>query len=219
MATARNEDKSGSRSYDNTLRQQQSEQTRERILESLLTIASDSSVRELSIPRLAKLAGVSQPTVYRHFPNREALFQGFEDFLKERTPFSAFPADPASWPEHIRSVFVHFDANEDWVRASLREGWGADFRRQRRQRRLQTMRQRLDEAFPDLPPLKRQQLFGVLQLVGSSEGWLSLKDNAGLDGAQAGEAVAWALKLLLESARSGMECEPALESNRDESNE
>jgi AcrR family transcriptional regulator len=203
------------RSYDNTLRQQQSEQTRERILETLMHMASDANVKELSIAKLAKLSGVSQPTIYRHFPNRDALFEGFEDYLNRQNFVVAIPDHPEDWSGHITQLFEKFDENEEWVRASLREGWGADFRQQSRKRRLAKMQKQMDESLPQLSAKHRQWLFGLVQQLASADAWRSLKDNAGLDGAEAGEAVGWALDALLDAARRELAEAPATRDSKD----
>src|SRR5436305_1111692 len=60
------------RSYDNTLRREQAEGTRGRILEAVRDLLVESPSL-FSIPAIAARAGVSEPTIYRHFANRGAL--------------------------------------------------------------------------------------------------------------------------------------------------
>ena len=60
------------RAYDNTLRREQADLTKRRILEAVRDLLIESS-GSLSIPEIAARAGVSEPTIYRHFPNRDAL--------------------------------------------------------------------------------------------------------------------------------------------------
>ncbi len=68
------------RSYHSPLRQEQALATRERILDAAEKhLASDPD--EVSFPRIARIAGVSVPTVHRQFPDRRALYEG----LVERT--------------------------------------------------------------------------------------------------------------------------------------
>jgi len=54
------------RPYNNELRAQQAEATRSRILDATIRVMA-GGVGTLSIPDVAREAGVSVPTIYRHF--------------------------------------------------------------------------------------------------------------------------------------------------------
>ncbi len=61
------------RPYESPLRETQALQTREQILDVLLTMLETMSADEISTRELAGAAGVSLHTVCRHFPDRDAL--------------------------------------------------------------------------------------------------------------------------------------------------
>ena len=62
------------RTYRSPLRQQQVAATRERILRTCAELVAQRTSLDVSIPQLARAAGVSQPTVYRYFPTKRDLF-------------------------------------------------------------------------------------------------------------------------------------------------
>jgi AcrR family transcriptional regulator len=64
------------RTYTSPLRADQMEQTRLRILRAVTDVLADPGTEEVTIPLVARRARVSLRTVYRHFPTREALFDG-----------------------------------------------------------------------------------------------------------------------------------------------
>lgn len=74
------------RSYHSPLRREQAAATRERILAAAERhLATDPE--ELSFPQIAKLAGVSLPTVHRQFPDRRALYEGLSERSEREHPF------------------------------------------------------------------------------------------------------------------------------------
>lgn len=170
-------------------------------MEALLKVAIEGPLTELSVPKLAKRAGVSEPTVYRHFPNREALFDGLEDFMRKSELFLQFPKNPSEIPEHMVGLFAHFDKHEELVRVWLTEGWGADARKRSRKKRLLALKKMLREGLPDLDETDQQRLFAIGQLLASGDAWKSIRDNVGLSGEEAGQAVRWAFRTLLTEAQ------------------
>jgi AcrR family transcriptional regulator len=74
------------RPYDNTLRRQRAAETRARIITAGSELLHSSSVRDwrgLTIRAVAKKAGVSERTVYRHFVNEQGLHDAVMHELEE----------------------------------------------------------------------------------------------------------------------------------------
>ena len=62
--------------YSSALRDRQVAQTRELILDAVTTLLGDRRADEVTTREIAAVAGVSERTVYRHFPDRDALLEG-----------------------------------------------------------------------------------------------------------------------------------------------
>jgi AcrR family transcriptional regulator len=68
-----------------SLREKQLDLTREAILEAFAAEVVEGGLDELSFRSVAERAGVSERTVFRHFPTREELIDGFNQYVYRRT--------------------------------------------------------------------------------------------------------------------------------------
>src|ERR1044071_3415316 len=81
------------RPYRMTRRAELEEQTRKRITESTLALHEELGPARPSISAIAERAGVRRSTVYRHFPDEEALFAACSSHWRTANP----PPDPRAW--------------------------------------------------------------------------------------------------------------------------
>src|SRR5919205_3321867 len=88
------------RTYNSPLRAEQMERTRERILEAAAEQLLEEGLEDLSLPRAAQRARVSVPTVYRHFPTKEALMQELTDWVDRTLKTSEVPGSVDEFTEY-----------------------------------------------------------------------------------------------------------------------
>ncbi|HZR96834.1 MAG TPA: helix-turn-helix domain-containing protein [Gaiellaceae bacterium] len=69
------------------------EQTRLRITESAVALHEEVGPAQTSVSAIAERAGVRRSTVYRHFPDEEALFEACSSHWRAANP----PPDPSAW--------------------------------------------------------------------------------------------------------------------------
>jgi AcrR family transcriptional regulator len=81
------------RTYRKTRRADLEEQTRLRITESAVALHEELGPARTSITAVAEHAGVRRSTVYRHFPDDEALFAACSSHFRAANP----PPDPGVW--------------------------------------------------------------------------------------------------------------------------
>lgn len=81
------------RKYTKTLRAENQEQTRERIVEAAMLLHETVGPAHTSIKAVAEQAGVQRLTVYRHFPDDISLFQACTSHWLELNP----PPQPEIW--------------------------------------------------------------------------------------------------------------------------
>jgi AcrR family transcriptional regulator len=81
------------RRYRMTRRAELEEQTRTRITESTVSLHEQVGPARTSISAIAEHAGVRRSTVYRHFPDEEALFAACSSHWQAANP----PPDPGVW--------------------------------------------------------------------------------------------------------------------------
>jgi AcrR family transcriptional regulator len=169
---------------------------RERIVAAARDLFTEVG-RQAPIDEVARRAGIGNATVYRHFPDRDALLTGLGDHVNAQLGDIPPDLDDArALGDAMARVFASFDAHEPTVRGLLSSPGGAELRSHARERRLA----RID-------PLVRAALAGrehaeharaVILLLCSLPAWQMLRDDAGLDGPEAAAAVRWAIDTLLE---------------------
>src|SRR5215212_10317491 len=111
--------KRATNTYSSPLRDEQKQRTHERILEAAAEQLLEEGLEELSLPRAARRAQVSVPTVYRHFSTKEALMQELTDWVDRKLRLSEVPESIDQFPEYVPRFFVHLDENEPLVRTRL----------------------------------------------------------------------------------------------------
>ncbi len=83
------------RKYTKTLRAEQQDETRERIVEATVKLHEELGPAKTSIKAIAEAAGVQRLTVYRHFPDDVSLFQACTSHYLGIHP----PPNMAEWAE------------------------------------------------------------------------------------------------------------------------
>src|SRR5574338_640141 len=109
-----------SRAYRSELREAQAEATRGRILDAAMRVIA-GGLAGVSVPAVAREAGVSVPTIYRHFRTKGDLLAAVYPHAARRTGLDGIP-DPRSLDElrtMIRAVIDRLDALDDLSRAAM----------------------------------------------------------------------------------------------------
>ena len=83
------------RAYRKRRRAEQEEETRLRITEAAVDLHGSVGPARTTVSAVAERAGVQRATVYRHFPDEEALFAACSSHWAALNP----PPDPAAWAE------------------------------------------------------------------------------------------------------------------------
>ena len=183
--------------YLSPIRQQYLAQTRERILDAVLAGIEKGDVETLTIAQVAKQAGVTERTVYRHFQTREDLLKAVWPHMQARVGLGGFPETVEALIATPASLFPRFDAREGSVRASMYSQAGREVRVSANPVRQKAFLARVEEALPELDEAARRRRAAVVQMIGSSHGWACLKDYWGLDTEEAARAAAEAIAILL----------------------
>jgi AcrR family transcriptional regulator len=115
------------RPYRMKRRAELEEQTRLRITESAVALHEEVGPAQTSISAIAERAGVRRSTVYRHFPDEEALFAACSSHWRDANP----PPDPHSWTSienpgertraALAAVYAFYDRTEAMYVSLLRD--------------------------------------------------------------------------------------------------
>jgi AcrR family transcriptional regulator len=193
------------RPYSSPLRDSQAQRTRDLILDALTSLLADLPAEEISTREIAERAGVSQATVYRHYPDRQALLEGLADRID-----TAARADGSGPPRSLDELwarvvddFARPEANA--VEATAEALLNADPRRLSRASRARTdeLRQLVATSLPDYDARDHLRITALLRSLYSVQTWLRMREEFGIPGAESGPVVGWAMKTLVDAIRAG----------------
>jgi AcrR family transcriptional regulator len=96
----------GNRKYELKARAEQQERTRQAIARAAAGLHERVGPAATTVAEIARRAGVSRLTVYKHFPNNAALYPACSAHFLEEHPLPDFPAAmaPEDPVERVRSV-------------------------------------------------------------------------------------------------------------------
>lgn len=189
------------RAYDGSLRAEQAQLTRSRILEAVRSLIAGGD-RTLRYADLAREAGVSMPTLYRHFPSRADLFEALYHETQGDPEAADAVHDLATADAHVRSFFARFDDEEGVYAKAARLNALWEFSRAstvpRRRAWFETI---LARDCPDLPEPQRTWVVDLGVVLVSSVMAESCRGYLDLDGAATADRVMFALDALFAHAR------------------
>jgi len=159
------------------------------------------ALEEFTLEAVAQAAGIERRTVFRHFETREALLEAFWSWINQKIAPRPLPGTLEELVEAPRHAFAAFDAQEGVVRASLHSPAGRAMRLAAVPARREAFRSALGEASKGASAADRRRLDALAHLLYSASAWETMRDYAGIDGKQAGDAAAWALSVLVASVR------------------
>ncbi len=148
---------------------------------------------------------MSQPTVYRHFPDRVSLIEGLAARIEHTDPdsFSTPPQTLEEWASWTEKGFRAGDNHP--VEATAEAVLSADPRRASRSRRerSQNFLDVVARSLPDLSDRDVHRAAALLRVLGSVQTWLRMREEYGIDGAESGPLVTWAIKILEREIGAG----------------
>jgi AcrR family transcriptional regulator len=189
------------RPYRSQLREQQAEGTRERILEATLRLTA-SGLASLSIPAVAREAGVSVPTIYRHFRTKGALLSAMYPFAARRTGLDAVP-DPTSVEElraAIRAYIERLDGLEDMARAAYASPIADEVRHATMRSRVQRIERVAGSVKPKLRKVHRDRITRLLVVLTSSSALRMWRDHLGASVEEAADDIEWVVRAAIAAA-------------------
>ena len=191
------------RPYQSELRAEQAEETRRRILDAALRLMT-TGLASLSVPAVAREAGVSVPTVYRHFGTKRDLLAEMYPHAARRAGLDRVP-DPKTVGDvksAVRAVIERLDALDDVSRAAYASPIADEVRHATMPSRYARIR-RLGESIE--PPLSRESVDRITRLMVvliSQSALRTWRDHLGVSADQAADDVDWILRAAVAAARS-----------------
>ncbi len=193
-------------SSDDSLQDKRAEVTKDAIRAAVESILADEHPAAISVPAVAKQAGVSVRTVYRHFPSKQALLDDVAAIQMRRADKLTRGRDdlfddPAAY---LRVLWRDFASDVEAVRAQHTSKAGADLRARRLSGSRAGIRTKLDAEFPNATDADLSRLTDLLVAVPSSSMFLELHDRLGHEPDEAADLAMWMVRAAQrEFARNG----------------
>lgn len=193
---------SDGRLYRSELRAQQAAATRTRILDATLRVMA-RGIASVSMPAVAREAGVSVPTVYRHFGSKEHLLAAIYPHVARRVGLDKVP-DPVTLDDlrdGIRTVFEKVDSYGDLERAAVASP-GADVTRHLTMpQRLKRLSRLADSVQPRLAKADRDRITRLLAVLTASSSLRMWRDHLGVSVEQAADDIDWVMRASIAASR------------------
>jgi len=196
-----------------SLREEQRELTRRKILSAVLDLVAEASMSELSVPLVAARSGVSVATIYRYYPTRDALLDAAAEEPIRRAGATAV-TEATDGPAYLRKMWGDFAGHLDLVRHQV----ASDTGREMRARRYEVAKTWIEESVArqgvDPQTADGQRLVRLCLLLTSSLAFLDLHDRQGQPPEDAVDDVTWAITALADATRAGPTPKPRTPTRR-----
>lgn len=191
----------GSRRYSNAWREQQAAQTRDSILDALVQVLA-GGLADLSMPAIAREAGLSVRTIYRHFPTKRDLLIALGEHMDRKAGYwmQPRPRSPEDLAQTVRDAYRQADTLSAQHQAAYASGFGQEVRRERDiPLKLQLFTDALAPMLGSLPPDEQRHLLHLVTVLISRYTLHRFKADLGVSAEEAAETVVWALHTLTQA--------------------
>ena len=182
-------------------REQQVQETRRQIVDTFLELSRRTDAGRVSTADVARASGISPATVYRHFPNRDALVSA----AAMTDAAVGVDSDVEAWTvwhmvQHLHELWGRLVDDIAVVRAGAVSEAGLEMRVARFRSLEAHYAAALDRAGADPRSGEGRRALATLALLGSVHTLLDLHDRQGLTPAEAAEAAGWGMRAVLTAA-------------------
>ena len=160
---------------------------------------------EWNVRELAKRAGVAERTVYRHFPDRQALVDGLYEHIDQRADWAG-PHEiehPTDFARVVGRSWRAYGEFERETRALVLMNLDPARTASRSRTNTTDIQAIIRAAYPDIDDDDVVGVAAIFNLLASSRTWLRLRDGHGMTSDDALRYIGWAADLLVADLESG----------------
>ena len=186
------------RAYDNSRRLEQSRQTRETIVHSMVELLAKGD-DDVSVAELAERSGVARRTVYHHFPDKASRVQALNDWVDEQVDADAvLPRGFDDVPAYVERLVGYVLDHEPVMRAQMAPGLSKAVRSYRKRAHVKSLRSALRERIRSNARVDR--LVATIVATVRAEAIFDLRDLYGQSRPQTKRSLRRLVELLLADA-------------------
>ena len=189
------------RVYSSQLRAQQAEDTRGRILDGTVRVMA-RGIASVSLPAVAREAGVSIPTVYRPFGTKAELLAAVYPHIERRAGFDKVvpPRSIEGLRDGVRTIFERLESFDDLARAAMASPAAEESRRLNMPDRLAMTRRLADSIVPALSEADRDRIARLMVVLTASASLRMWRDHLGASVDQAADDVEWVVRAAIAAS-------------------
>jgi AcrR family transcriptional regulator len=190
------------RPYRSDLRAERAEDTSRRILDATLRVMA-GGLASVSIPAVARAAGVSVPTVYRHFGTKQGLLEALYPYVIRFLGSNEFrrPQTVAGVRRLVRQAMAQIESIDGVALAALASPAGEEARRASMPLRLRLSREFADSAASGLGEADRDRLARLMVVLTSSSALRTLHHHLGRSTEEVADDIEWVLRSVIDGNR------------------
>lgn len=195
----------GSRAYHSRLRAEHAEETRARILDATLRVMA-GGIATVSVPDVAREAGVSVATVYRHFRTKRALLAAVYPHIASRAGIGQVvaPESVEGFREMVRSIFDRLHSMGEEARVAMTSPAAEEARSTQMPARWAMSRRFVATVMPAAPEADRDRLARVLIILASSSAMRLWLDHLASSVDEAADDIDWLIRTVIASTEGRM---------------
>lgn len=190
------------RAYRGRLRAQQAAVTRDRILDATSRVMA-GGLADLTVPAIARSAGVSVPTVYRHFASKRDLLAALQPHLQQRAGIdvTALPTSIDGLRGTLVQLLAGMDSLDDVMRAAHASPAAEEVRRVHAPKRFEHARRVVDPIAPELSDEHRDRIARLLVVLTASPALRMWRDDFGASVEEIADEIDTALRAAIAAYR------------------
>lgn len=177
--------------------------TRQRILNALARTVGEGSFPPIAA--VARTAGVSVPTIYRHFENREGLLAAVSDYVDEQFDLVRIRGVEYHYSELVARLGRLYRADhisDNGLVALFSTDVGLPIWREQCELARPGVVAALREEHPDADDQSLERLTDMMMVLLAIASVQVLRDVLGRSAAEAGDTVQWAFEALVAAAKA-----------------
>jgi AcrR family transcriptional regulator len=181
-------------------RERKKDDARNRIADAVIALMAEGRL-DINHDAVADATAISRRTIYRYFPDRQALLAAGSTRVRELAGTGvAFPSSEEDLL-NTHPIYTGLDRVAPIATLVRSTPYGRAMRLSEKAERQASYTAVAADAVKDLPQEDRQLATAMLQVLHTTP-WLEMRDHWDLSGEQIARATAWAIRTLLADLRT-----------------
>ena len=196
--------------YQSTLRARHKEQTSQLILDAVAAILQEADLSAVSIAEVARVADITERTVYRHYATRDDLVRAFIKWHLDQMVGGPDVVPPDTIDALLDWVGRRYEAWSDdrIVIEAYLSPLGRELRRPLHALGLANNKRLIQREIPGLSEEESGNLAAVMLTLISTENFVFLRQNLGWDAERITRCTIDAIRNMLDGARLRLKASP-----------